>query len=172
MRTNHSKHICDNVLEKNFIKIFVKNHRVVVHCAKEYGLYISEHMANVLGFKESDYLFKLHVLNKNYVQFVSRLQIGAPVSLLGDDEKLCHVVMDGLESRFLCLEGYFGVLFSYNYFRNECEDSKAANAFKKFNCVSNRLNFKFFNEKMVPFVFGTDLKNLPFSFTLQFVVTD
>ena len=172
IRSNHGKHICDNILDKNLIKIFVRNHRVVVHCSRDYGLYISKHMAIVLGFKVLDDFFELNILNEDYVQFVGRINIGEPVSILGDDEKLCHVVMDGLESRFLTIEGHFGVLFSYNYFRNECEDSDKLNTFKVFNCVSNRLNFKFFNEKMVPFSFGADINNLTFSFTLQFVVTN
>ena len=164
----HNQHICNNVGAVKKVLFTVKNNRVLIECAKSTVLFLSENLACILGFFiGNNSIIESIVDEKKYVQFVAGCMFGSTVDWLQDHEQVCHVVLENLKSRMISKYGHFPVLFSYDYCNDKCYDID--NLYKSFSCVSDRLTFYFFNEKMEPFDFGSELKSVVFSFTLQFL---
>ena len=163
----HTQHMCNNVGGIKKVLFVVKNNRVLIECAKSTVLFLSENLANILGFCTGNpSIIESTVADNKYIQFIAGCMFGTTVKWLENHETVCHVALENLNSRMICLYGHFPVLFSYDYCTAQCDN---IDSFKLFSCVSDCLTFHFYNEKMQPFDFGSELKSVVFSFTLQFL---
>ena len=168
VKSHHSAHLCDNLIS-DLVEFSVNCKRVVVKCGKGSKLHFSKNLSSLLGFENSSSVIDIEINDKTYDDFVGGLMIGKPVTMLGDHERLCHIVLDDINSRMICSYGHFSTLFSFNYVTWLSEDSECYDLFKTYVCTNDQLSFNFYNEKMMPYVFGTELNKLNFGFTLQFI---
>ena len=165
---DHFKHICSNITLKK-VEFSVRNDRVLIECAKNAKLIVSNNLAEILGFPEHNICTVEAIVNdRKYTEFVAGIMIGDYVSLLKDYESVCHVAMNNLNCRLVNPFGNFPIIFTFDYEKDRCEDVQL-NLFKTYTCVSDRLIFNFFNDRMEPYLFGLELQKQPFSFTLLFI---